>query len=308
MSLSWPKKLPADFFIRFLVAFLVLVVVFPALFIGYYFIFWGRIFFFIFLGCLLFYSLFEIFNHFQSKKIYTFLLAFLGIFLFVLPVRKDLIETTFSKDANFDWNLTFFLIKWQFLDYHIFFIFPLTLIVSFFDNKIEKTGGFFLAGILKFSIIFISTLFFKSLWILNTFNFFLVIFLISIPITSDTFGYLFGSIFAKKFFRTNFNFSPKKSVEGFISSFIFSLILVISIILNFDFNISTSRDLLLKILAILLLPSAAIIGDIFFSIIKRYLKIKDFSKIIKGHGGIFDRLDSISFVFLVFSFIVITVS
>ncbi|SYV98016.1 Phosphatidate cytidylyltransferase [Mycoplasmopsis edwardii] len=54
------------------------------------------------------------------------------------------------------------------------------------------------------------------------------------------------------------------------------------------------------ILFLVLSPLFALVGDLFFSLTKRILDIKDFSNVLKGHGGILDRIDSISFVFVLF--------
>ena len=55
-------------------------------------------------------------------------------------------------------------------------------------------------------------------------------------------------------------------------------------------------------LIILFLSLIGQFGDLFFSAIKRKYKVKDFSNIMPGHGGVLDRLDSIIFVMLTFTF------
>jgi phosphatidate cytidylyltransferase len=95
--------------------------------------------------------------------------------------------------------------------------------------------------------------------------------------------------------------SPKKSWEGFIIAYVLTaiFILVYGYFLKiFDLTSSPTAWL---IVAAIVLPVACQVGDLFFSSIKRTKKIKDFSSIIPGHGGLVDRIDGLIFVVIIFA-------
>ncbi len=91
--------------------------------------------------------------------------------------------------------------------------------------------------------------------------------------------------------------SPNKTWEGFAGGVVTSVLLslVLSPWLTTFPPLSTSQGLFTAVGSGLLIVSAAFLGDINMSAIKRDVGVKDGSKILPGMGGIIDRVDSLTF-------------
>lgn len=83
--------------------------------------------------------------------------------------------------------------------------------------------------------------------------------------------------------------SPKKSWEGLLGGFL-CVLLVIFILFTY-FEIFLSKGIIFSIS--LLISVGATLGDFFESWLKRQAGVKDSGKILPGHGGILDRIDSL---------------
>ena len=115
----------------------------------------------------------------------------------------------------------------------------------------------------------------------------------------DTLGYIVGVKFGKtKLFES---LSPKKSIEGAVGSLVFAILY--SILVFYLTKISFLFCFILCVSTCIL----AILGDLGQSKVKRELKIKDFGKLLPGHGGLYDRFDSILFSFP-FIYLIIKIS
>lgn len=106
--------------------------------------------------------------------------------------------------------------------------------------------------------------------------------------TNDTFAYLIGKKFGK--IKLKEKISPKKTIEGFIGGLLAALIGGV-IIFNTTLLYSPAFWLLLALLVSVLGTT----GDLIQSKFKRLAGVKDSGRIMPGHGGVYDRLDSIIF-------------
>lgn len=102
---------------------------------------------------------------------------------------------------------------------------------------------------------------------------------------SDTFAYFAGCAFGSH--KLCPSISPKKTVEGLIGGLAGTTASVAGLGVFFDLNVLTMAVLGLCICIV------ATLGDLVESVVKRYTGIKDSSHLIPGHGGIWDRFDSV---------------
>lgn len=121
-------------------------------------------------------------------------------------------------------------------------------------------------------------------------------FLIWIPILAawytDTMAYFVGLSIGKH--KLAPVISPKKTIEGSIGGFLGNSILMV--LTGFIASKQGIEISLIHYAAIGIITGiTAQIGDLAASYIKRYCGVKDYGKLIPGHGGIMDRFDSILF-------------
>ncbi|MFR8011073.1 MAG: phosphatidate cytidylyltransferase [Clostridia bacterium] len=93
--------------------------------------------------------------------------------------------------------------------------------------------------------------------------------------------------------------SPKKTVEGAAGGVVFAALINALVLFVFDRWIFDSEYLAYYVIIPLsiVLSIISMFGDLSASVIKRNFGVKDFGKLIPGHGGIMDRFDSCLFVF-----------
>jgi len=113
-----------------------------------------------------------------------------------------------------------------------------------------------------------------------------VVMFIVLVVCSDTGGYATGVFLGKHPMAPTV--SPKKSWEGFIGSLTTSG-LVGALIMSMTFHEQWWKGVVFG----LAMALTATVGDLGESMIKRDIGIKDMGKLLPGHGGIMDRLDSL---------------
>jgi len=190
---------------------------------------------------------------------------------------------------------------------HIFLVSIVFLILSFIATRYNTSLTNYLLPLYIFVILSMSTILKDTFELTNvsvyiTFTIYTIIlmpylymldkfssFIVFLPFLSgwayDTCAYLSGITFGKN--RPWKNLSPKKSIEGLIGGSVASIIIVM--IYGNYLNLNLLYLLIYAILAVIIAQA----GDLLISALKRFTNVKDSGKIMPGHGGLFDRFDSV---------------
>ena len=110
---------------------------------------------------------------------------------------------------------------------------------------------------------------------------------------ADTGAYFAGRTFGGKLFggrKLAPRISPNKTIEGLLGG----VVLAVVVALVGAKLIGTDNGALLSVIAVAIVTVLfSVVGDLFESLLKRHINVKDSSNLIPGHGGVLDRVDSV---------------
>ncbi len=112
-----------------------------------------------------------------------------------------------------------------------------------------------------------------------------------IAFASDGGAYFIGVFFGKH--KMAPIISPKKTWEGFFGGITFAVVGTVIYMLVQQFCYSMSVNYFYAVIYGVFGSLAGVFGDLCFSVIKRQVGIKDYGNIFPGHGGMYDRFDSV---------------
>jgi phosphatidate cytidylyltransferase len=123
-----------------------------------------------------------------------------------------------------------------------------------------------------------------------------VLFVLVIVWSADTGAYLIGRKWGKR--KLSPQISPHKTIEGLLGGI--GSAMAVAIIFGSITRVAFSKWWLWAILVILV-TLFAVIGDLFVSVLKRLAGVKDSGQWLPGHGGILDRIDSLTAAIPIFA-------
>ncbi len=125
-----------------------------------------------------------------------------------------------------------------------------------------------------------------------------VLFLLLMVWAADTGAYFAGKRFGKHLLASAI--SPKKTWEGAAGGFVAMAIIVGLVCYYWPQPVFKTPNFYIAVIAVFMF---SIIGDLTESMIKRWMNVKDSGKLLPGHGGLLDRIDSLTAAAPIFTLI-----
>jgi phosphatidate cytidylyltransferase len=253
--------------------------------------------FIVLFGIFLIIATYEFCNLIQLNKIFpiffaTLFYTFISLISFYKVVTENYITTVLNSNFKFDFDIEQFNILLLILT----LIVSIKCIVFLFDDTVQSISKLskyiYLTGYILLPFVFITKISFG----IKDYNPKIIIGLFILIWTNDTFAYLVGKSIGKH--KLLERISPKKTIEGFIGGVLFAIFagfLISKLYIKASPSFSEKSILIWTTIA-LIVGIFGTIGDLIESKFKRIAGIKDSGKIMPGHGGILDRLDSVIFV------------
>lgn len=238
---------------------------------------------------------YELYKSFVRDLFFSVGLAILSTVIMVFPI--DTIKTFVNNQSSEEIvNTMASITKQTFSDYYsVIAILVISLLYIahrfIFVSNVNKKN-ILIKSLIIFITIYAIQISFKLLVFSTKFDVRFISLFLGAAVLSDITGFFTGSVLGQKFIKRKLApaFSPKKTWEGAIGSYIVALIFISAFVFAEKLYGENNS---IQGFSVIILPVLPIIGDLSFSIIKRINSIKDFSKILKGHGGLLDRYDSI---------------
>jgi phosphatidate cytidylyltransferase len=117
----------------------------------------------------------------------------------------------------------------------------------------------------------------------------LLMFLFLMVWSADVGAYFVGKAIGKN--KLMPNVSPGKTFEGFLGGVVSACLLVAIAAYNLNWS---SEQVITVLLVTVLITTVSVLGDLNESMFKRQAGVKDSGSILPGHGGILDRIDSLT--------------
>ncbi len=289
----------------------------------------GGYYFFFLVAFISFLSLYEFYKLTETKgalplKVFGLLTGFIvnGIFIY----ERLQVEVYMFFLINFNYRLSMFS-QHQLLTVVLLLFIIITLLVELFRSKGSPTLNIAstILGVMVISLCFGTLIFLRELFPygfpahkffgagitdenllmqINRWGGYTIISILATIWICDTAAYFGGLLLGKH--RLFERVSPQKTWEGAVFGFIFSVLtMIIAKIILLDY-LALHHAIIIGVL----IGIFGQIGDLIESRFKRDAGIKDSSSLIPGHGGVYDRFDSLVYispiVYLYIDFIVLS--